>query len=66
MRLMQRRLSLRAGSVVFETGCIPEECLPFDRKNRLACRKHNGKRFTSLPYKYHIRYGLNPKKGEFV
>ena len=41
-------------------------CLPFYRKIRLGCRKHNGKQFTSLPRKYHIRYGLNPKKGEFV
>ena len=40
--------------------------LPFERKIRLECRKHNGKRFTSLPQKCHIRYGLNPKKGEFV
>ena len=24
-------------------------CLPFDRRNRLGCRKHNGKPFTSLP-----------------
>ena len=24
-------------------------CLPFDRKTRLGRRKHNGKRFTSLP-----------------
>ena len=24
-------------------------CLPFDRKIRLGCRRHNGKRFTSLP-----------------
>ena len=38
-------------------------CLPFDRKIRLGCRKHNGKRFASLPWKCHIRYGLNPKKG---
>ena len=41
-------------------------CLPFDRKIRLGCRKHNGKRFTSLPQNCHIRYGLNPKRGEFV
>ena len=40
-----------------------EVCLPFDRKIRLRCRKHNGKRFTSLPQNCHIRYGLNPKKG---
>ena len=40
-------------------------CLPFDRKERLGCRKHNhlGKRFIRLPQKCHIRYGLNPKKG---
>ena len=38
-------------------------CLPFDRKIRLGCRKHSGKRFISLPPKCHIRYGLNPKKG---
>ena len=37
-------------------------CLPFYRKIRLGCRKHNGKRFTSLPWKYHIRYGLDPKE----
>ena len=36
------------------------ECLPFDRKIWLECRKHNGiKRFTSLPQNGHIRYGLN-------
>ena len=39
-------------------------CLPFDRKIRLGCPKHNGKRFISLPQKCHIRYGLNPKKGQ--
>ena len=33
------------------------------RKIRLGFRKHNGKRFTSLPQNCHIRYGLNPKKG---
>ena len=38
-------------------------CLPFDRKIRLECEKHNGKRFTNLQQKCHIRYGLNPKKG---
>ena len=38
-------------------------CLQFDRKIRLGCRKHNGKRFTSLPQNCHIRYGLNPKMG---
>ena len=38
-------------------------CLPFDRKIRLGCRKHNGKRFTSLPQNCHIRYGLNPERG---
>ena len=38
-------------------------CLPFDRKIRLGCPKHNRKRFISLPQKCHIRYGLNPKKG---
>ena len=38
-------------------------CLPFDRKIRLGCPKHNGKRFISLPQKCHISYGLNPKKG---
>ena len=31
-------------------------------KIRLGCWKHNGKRFTSLRQKCHIRYGLNPKK----
>ena len=41
-------------------------CLPFDRKMRLGCRKHNGMRFTSLPLKCHIRFGLNPKKGEVL
>ena len=24
-------------------------CLPFDRKIRLGCQNHNGKRFASLP-----------------
>ena len=38
-------------------------CLPFDRKIRLGCPKHNRKRFISLLQKCHIRYGLNPKKG---
>ena len=38
-------------------------CLPFDRKIRLGCQKHNGKQFTSWPQNCHIRYGLNPKKG---
>ena len=38
-------------------------CLPFDRKIRLECEKHNGKRFTNLAQKCHIRYGLNLKKG---
>ena len=38
-------------------------CLPFDRKVRLGCRKHNGKRFSSLPQYWNIRYGLNAKKG---
>ena len=33
---------------------------------RLGCRKHNGKRFTSLQLKCHIRFGLNPKKGEVL
>ena len=42
---------------------IDQGCLSFDRKIRLGCRKHNGKRFTSLPQNCHIRYGLNPKKG---
>ena len=37
-------------------------CLPFDRKVRLGCRKHNGKRFTSVRQNCHIRYGLNPKR----
>lgn len=37
--------------------------LPFDRKIRLGCRKHNGNRFTSTPQNCHIRYGLNPKHG---
>ena len=38
-------------------------CLPFDRKIRLGCRKHNGKRFTSLRKNCHIRFVLNPKEG---
>ena len=33
------------------------------QKNLVGCRKHNDKRFTSLPQNCHIRYGLNPKKG---
>ena len=41
-------------------------CLPFDGKMQLGCRKHNGKPFTSLPQNCHLRYGLNPKRGEFV
>ena len=28
---------------------LDQRCLPFDRKIRLGCRKHNGKRFASLP-----------------
>ena len=39
-------------------------CLPFDRKIRSGSRKHNGKRYTSLPQNCYIRYGLNPKKGQ--
>ena len=42
---------------------VVQGCLPFDRKSRLGCRKHSGKRFASLPQKCHIRYGLNPNKG---
>ena len=38
-------------------------CLPFDRKIRLGCWKHNGKQFASLLKNCHIRYGLNPKRG---
>ena len=38
-------------------------CLPFDRKIRSASRKHNYKRYTSLPQNCYIRYSLNPKKG---
>ena len=38
-----------------------KEHLPFDRKIRLGCRKHNGKRFTRLQQNCHIHYGLNPK-----
>ena len=38
-------------------------CLPFERKIRLGCQKHNGRRFTGLPQNCHIRYGLNSKKG---
>ena len=37
-------------------------CLPFDRKIRLGCQKHN--RFTSLPQNCHIHYGLNLNKGQ--
>ena len=52
-------------------GCVPFGeskngflgCLPFDRKIRLECEKHNGKGFTNLPQKCHICYGLNQKKG---
>ena len=48
----------------FRKKVIPfKGCLPFDRKIRLECEKHNGKRFTNLPQKCHIRYGLNPNKG---
>ena len=57
-------------SVIFiETTCNMDGilgCLPFDREIRLGCRKHNGKRFTSLPQNCHIRYGLNPKKGAYL
>ena len=28
---------------------VVQGCLPFDRKSRLGCRKHSGKRFASLP-----------------
>ena len=44
-------------------GMRGQGCIPFDRKIRLGCPKHNGKRFISLPQKCHISYGLNPKKG---
>ena len=44
-------------------GMWDQGCLPFDRKIRLGCPKHNSKRFISLPQKCHISYGLNPKKG---
>ena len=40
-------------------------CLPFARRIWLRCRKHNGNRLTSLLQNCHIRYGLNPRKGEF-
>ena len=45
------------------SGLVNLGCLLFDRKIRLGCRKHNDKRFTSLPQNCHIRYGLNLKKG---
>ena len=32
-------------------------------KSGWGCRKHNGKRFSSLPRNCHIRYSLNPKMG---
>ena len=44
-------------------GEVSRGAYHFDRKIRLGCRMHNGKRFTSLPQNCHIRYGLNPKKG---
>ena len=31
------------------TAFQSQGCLPFDRKIRLGCRKHYGKRFASLP-----------------
>ena len=39
-------------------------CLPFDRKVRLGCRKHNGKRFIRLPeWKYYTSiFGWNFRK----
>ena len=39
------------GGAVVGVGyiCLYQGCLPFDRKIRLGCPKHNGKRFTSLP-----------------
>ena len=44
--------------------------LPFDRKIRLVRRKHNGKRFTSLPQNCNIRYvngkQHNPFKPEWT
>ena len=40
-------------------GCL----IPFERKIRSGSRKHNGKRYTSLPQNCYIRHGLNPKKG---
>ena len=46
-----RRLSLQnkfVGSTLNSKSLLLG-CLPFDRKIRLGCRKHNGKRFTSLP-----------------
>ena len=40
-----------------------QECLPHDRKIWLGCRKHYGKRFTSLPQNCNMRYGFNQKRG---
>ena len=41
-------------------------CLPFDRKIRLGCGKHNGKRFTSLRRNAtSVRIWIQ-KKGKFV
>ena len=50
--------AIKLGSCDIHPGC-----LPFDRKIRSGSRKHNGKRYTSLPQNCYISYGLNPKKG---
>ena len=55
------RLTGRCRSVVVRER--DKGCLPLGRKIRLGCGKHNGERFTNLPQKYHICYGLNAKKG---
>lgn len=51
------------GRMVFERD---QGWLPFERKIRLGCWKHDGKRLTNLPHNCNIRCGLNAKKGEFV
>ena len=38
-------------------------CLPFDTKIWLGSRKHNGKRFTSLPQNCHIQLRFESKRG---
>ena len=58
---MYLSLSSRFRSVVVRER--DKRCLPLDRKVRLGCGKNNDERFTSLPQKYHICYGLNAKRG---